>query len=119
MTATIEPLLSTFGAGVNGIQPAEHAKSKVAMFWKTLMPLARPGDVAIDIYGVLSFDIRLTNGLILMAEIELDRTFFGRAYYEGNGPTAQRPRLLQQPVPNRTLPRVTNVRQIHGAGRLR
>ena len=61
------------------------------MFWQTLMPLARAGDVAIDIYGVLSFDIRLPNGLILMAEIELDRTFFGRAYYEGNGPTAPSP----------------------------
>ena len=91
MTATIEPLLSAFGAGVNGIQPAEHIKSKVAMFWQTLMPLARPGDVAIDIYRALSFNIWLPNGLILTAEIELDGTFFGRAYYEGNRPTAPPP----------------------------
>ena len=66
------PVVREFAAGIDGIQPDQDIVAKAARLVKAATERATIPDIAVDIDGALSFDLRLRNGLLLMAELSID-----------------------------------------------
>lgn len=68
------PAIREFAAGIDGERPSPEVvemahKITLAAVDKTIEP-----EISVDVDGALSFDLRLSNGLLLMAEIAIDGT---------------------------------------------
>ena len=71
LETTLHPAVQTFAEGVGGVQPATDVveiahRIAMAAIDKTIEP-----EISVDVDGALSFDLRLANGLLMMAELEV------------------------------------------------
>ena len=66
------PVVREFAAGVDGVLPDINIVTEAGRLVKAATKWATIPDIAVDIDGALSFDLRLRNGLLLMAELTVD-----------------------------------------------
>ena len=83
-------IVREFAAGVDGVRPGRSVVDKA----DRLVQAARQGtiepEIAVDVDGALSFDLRLNNGLLLLAELSIAGNLDASVYDDAAGERVQR-----------------------------
>ena len=74
LVTQLHPAVQAFAEGIGGASPSTEVvemahRIALAAVDKTIEP-----DISVDVDGALSFDLRLANGLLLMAELSVGGT---------------------------------------------
>ena len=79
------PCIQKFAKGLEGVQPASDvvdvaSRIATAAFDKTVEP-----EITVDTDGALSFDLRLSNGLLILAELCVDGSLDASVFDDERG----------------------------------
>lgn len=91
--AALPPIVQEFAAGLDGIIPSPETVAMAGRLARAAIANTVEPELAVDVDGALSFDLRLNNGLLLLAELDLDGYFDASVYDDQNGPAVRVQRL--------------------------
>ena len=74
-----------FSTGHEGLQPAASVISMADRIAKAALDMTVEPEITVDVDGALSFDLRLSNGLLLLAELDLDGSLDASIYDDSRG----------------------------------
>ena len=63
------PIVEEFAAGVEGVVPGAEVVAMAGRLARAAIANTVEPELAVDVDGALSFDLRLNNGLLLLAEL--------------------------------------------------
>lgn len=97
--ATLHPAVQEFAAGVDGAQPGEAVMAMAARIVQAALERTADPEFSVDDDGALSIDLRLSNGLRMLAELPIDGTLDVGTYDDRN---SDRPPREVTYLPNAT-----------------
>ena len=71
---SLHPVVSEFAQGVDGVTPGDAVITTAARIVQAAIELTADPEFSVDDDGALSIDLRLTNGMRLLAELPIDGT---------------------------------------------
>ena len=87
------PIVEEFAAGVEGVVPSPEVVAMAGRLARAAIANTVEPELAVDVDGALSFDLRLNNGLLLLAELDLAGYFDASVYDDRNGKAVRVQRL--------------------------
>ena len=69
--AALPPIVREFAAGLDGVIPSPEVVAMAGCLVKAVLGYADESALVVDVDGALSFDFRLNNGLLLLAELSI------------------------------------------------
>lgn len=87
------PIVEEFAAGVEGVVPGPEVVAMAGRLARAAIANTVEPELAVDVDGALSFDLRLKNGLLLLAELDLAGYFDASVYDDQNGKAVRVQRL--------------------------
>ena len=93
--AELPPIVQEFAAGMDGVIPSPETVAMASRLARAAIARTVEPELAVDVDGALSFDLRLNNGLLLLAELDLDGYFDASVYDDQKGPAVRVQRLPQ------------------------
>ena len=82
--AALHPVVQEFADGVEGVVPVGDAVDMAVRLVRTAVGRLIEPEFSVDVDGALFFDLRLTNGLLLFAELSPGGTLDVRVYDDSN-----------------------------------
>lgn len=89
----LPPIVQKFAAGLEGVIPSPEMVAMAGRLVKAAIENTVEPELAVDVDGALSFDLRLNNGLLLLAELDLAGYFDASVYDDQTGKTVRVQRL--------------------------
>lgn len=83
-------ILREFAAGVEVVRPGRSVVAMANRLVKAALQRTVAPEIAVDVDGALSFDLRLSNGLLLLAELSVNGNLDASVYADAAGERAQR-----------------------------
>ena len=83
-------IVREFAAGVEGVRPGRSVVAMANRLVKAARQRTVAPEIAVDVDGALSFDLRLSNGLLLLAELSVNGNLDASVYDDAAGERAQR-----------------------------
>ena len=83
-------IVREFAAGVDGVRPVRSVVDKAGRLVQAAMQGTMEPEIAVDVDGALSFDLRLSNGLLLLAELSIAGNLDASVYDDAAGERVQR-----------------------------
>ena len=78
--AAIKAALDEFAAGLDGKRPEPWVVEMAARIANAALAKTREPEISVDVDGALSFDLRLANEYLLLAELEIDGSIDASVY---------------------------------------
>lgn len=78
--AAPHPAVHEFAQGLDGVQPAAEVVDMATEIVQVALDRLVEPEFSVDVDGALFFDLRLTNGLLLFAELAVDGSLDVRVY---------------------------------------
>ena len=78
--AEIKTALDEFAAGVDGKRPEPWVVEIASRIAGAALAKTREPEISVDVDGALSFDLRLANEYLLLAELEIDGSIDASVY---------------------------------------
>ena len=78
--AAIKTALDEFAAGLDGKRPDPGVVEMAARIAKAALAKTREPEISVDVDGALSFDLELSGGRLLLAELEIDGSIDAGVY---------------------------------------
>ena len=72
LSARFEKVLENFAVGVSGVRPSFEVQEAARTLVRAAEKHLRAPEISVDVDGALSFDLRLANGRLVMAELNAD-----------------------------------------------
>lgn len=94
----IETELKGFAEGVEGVKPAAAVVEMARRITQTVVDNATVPDVTFDMDGGLSFDVRLKDGRLVMAELEVCGTIDASVFDSHNSLLKHLPHATEQDI---------------------
>ena len=91
--AALPPIVQEFAAGLDGVIPSPEVVAMAGRLVKAASANTVEPEFAVDVDGALSFDLRLNNGLLLLAELDLAGYFDASVYDDQTGKVVREQRL--------------------------
>ncbi len=82
---TLHPAVQAFAEGVEGVTPTPLVVKVADTIARAAIEKTVEPEISVDIDGALSFDLRLANGLLLMAELEVQGGLDASIYDDKQG----------------------------------
>ena len=102
--AAPHPAVSEFALGVEGAQqPSPAVTAVAARIVQAAMARTVDPEFSVDVDGALSFDLRLDNGLLILAELAIDGTLDATLFDDSAKPDVRIVRHLPQAAPEEML----------------
>ena len=83
-------IVREFAAGVDGVRPGRSVVDKADRLVQAALQGTIEPEIAFDVDGALSFDLRLSNGLLLLAELSIAGNLDASVYNDAAGERVQR-----------------------------
>ena len=83
-------IVREFAAGVDGVRPGRSVVDKADRLVQAALQGTMEPEFAVDVDGALSFDLRLSNGLLLLAELSIAGNLDASVYDDVVGERVQR-----------------------------
>ncbi len=83
-------IVREFAAGVDGVRPGRSVVDKADRLVQAALQGTMEPEFAVDVDGALSFDLRLSNGLLLLSELSIAGNFDASVYDDAAGERVQR-----------------------------
>lgn len=83
-------IVREFAAGLDGVRPDRSVVAQAERLVKAALQRTAEPEIAVDVDGALSFDLRLSNGLLLLAELSVAGNLDASVYDDAAGERAQR-----------------------------
>lgn len=83
--AALPPIVQEFAAGLDGVIPSPETVAIAGRLAQAVLSYTAEPALAVDVDGALSFDLRLTNGLLLLAELSVAGTLDAGVYAPAAG----------------------------------
>ena len=83
-------IVREFAAGVDGVRPGRSVVDKADRLVQAALQGTAEPEFAVDVDGALSFDLRLSNGLLLLAELSIAGNLDASVYDDAAGERVQR-----------------------------
>ena len=83
-------IVREFAAGVDGVRPGRSVVDKADRLVQAALQGTMEPEFAVDVDGALSFDLRLSNGLLLLAELSIAGNLDASVYDDAVGERVQR-----------------------------
>ena len=88
------PIVEEFAAGVEDVVPSPEVVAMAGRLAQAVLDYTgETAALVVDVDGALSFDLRLNNGLLLLAELDLAGYFDASVYDDRNGKAVRVQRL--------------------------
>lgn len=87
---TLHPAVQAFAEGVGNAQPAPDVVKAASRIAKAAIEKTIEPEISVDVDGALSFDLRLANGLLLMAELDVHGGLDASIYDDKQGVLVKR-----------------------------
>ena len=78
--AAFPPIVQEFAAGLDGVTPSPEIVAMAGRLAQAVLSYTAEPALAVDVDGALSFDLRLNNGLLLLAELSVAGTLDAGVY---------------------------------------
>lgn len=78
--AAIQCALDEFAAGLDGKRPEPGVVEMAARIANAALAKTREPEISVDVDGALSFDLRLANEYLMLAELEIDGSIDASVY---------------------------------------
>ena len=93
--AALPKIVQEFAAGLDGVVPSPAVVAMAGRLARAAVANTVEPELAVDVDGALSFDLRLTNGLLLLAELDIAGYFDASVYDDKTRPAVREQRLPQ------------------------
>ena len=91
------PAIQEFALGLDGLLPGRSVVEMAGRIVQAALDLTVDPEITVDIDGALSFDLRLADGWLLLAELTLDGTLDASVYDDRSGERIKRlPRATEK-----------------------
>ena len=84
------PAVLAFAAGFDGARPTSATVDLASRITAAALAKTVEPEITVDVDGALSFDLRLANGLLLLAELDLSGELDASVYDDGKGVLVKR-----------------------------
>ena len=101
--AAPHPAVAEFALGLAGLQPSPGVIAVAARIAQAALARTVDPELSIDVDGALSLDLRLDNGLLILAELAIDGTLDATLFDDSAKPNARIVRHLPQASPEEML----------------
>lgn len=91
--AALPPIVQEFAAGLDGVIPSSETVTMASRLARAAIANTVEPELAVDVDGALSFDLRLNNGLLLLAELDIAGYFDASVYDDKTSPAVRVQRL--------------------------
>ena len=78
--AEVKAAIAEFAVGVDGRRPEPGVVAMAARIADAALAKTREPEISVDVDGALSFDLRLANEYLLLAELEIDGSIDASVY---------------------------------------
>ena len=84
-TKPLHPAVREFSDGLGGVRPADATIGVASRVAEAALAKTVEPEITVDVDGALSFDLRLANGLLLLAELDLSGELDASIYDDRKG----------------------------------
>ena len=94
--ATLHPAVQEFAAGVDGVRPGDAVVAMATGIVQAVLERTADAEISVDVDGALSFVLRLTDGRLVLAELNPDGAIDASKYDDDQGTNVKRLPLMQR-----------------------
>ena len=94
--ATLHPAVQEFAAGVDGVRLGDAVVAMATRIVQAVLERTADAEISVDVDGALSFVLRLTDGRLVLAELNPDGTIDASKYDDDQGTNVKRLPLMQR-----------------------
>ena len=96
--AAVKAAVAEFAAGLDGKRPEPWVVEMAARIANEALAKTREPEISVDVDGALSFDLELSNGNLLLAELEIDGSIDAGVYGPQMEPVQRMPKATEADI---------------------